>query len=122
MIVSIVNWGPPPCLLDESMYRTLVDLQFVGIQNLNVSEHLTSSEIEFVGIEKEPTHNKNLIIDNGYTGVVSHSNLSDIIGTILSPKLTSIVTKYLMNLKEFFLGLELFGFDSILRNNAEIPK
>ena len=36
--------------------------------------------------------------------------------------LVSIVTKRLMYLKEFFLGLELFGFGSILKNNVELLK
>ena len=119
MVASLVNGGPPPCFLDESVYRMLVDLQSVDIQNLNISKHLTSPEIEFIKeIEKEPAHYKDFIIDNGYTGVISHSNLSDIIGTML----ISIVTRRLMYLKEFFLGLELFGFVSILKNNVELLK
>ena len=44
--------------------------------------------------------------------------MSDIIGTML----VSIVTKRLMYLKEFCLGLELFGFGSILKNNVELLK
>ena len=119
VVVSLVNGGPPPCFLDESVYQMLVDPQSVDIQNLNISKHLTSSEIEFIKeIEKEPAHYKDFIIDNGYTGVISHSNLSDIIGTML----ISIVTKRLIYLKEFFLGLELFGFGSILKNNVELLK
>ena len=74
VVVSIVNGGPPPCFLDESVYRMLVDFQSVDIQNLNILKHLTSSEIEFIKeIEKEPAHYKDFIIDNGYTGVISHS-------------------------------------------------
>ena len=69
-------------------------------------------------MEKEPVHYKDFIVDNGYTGVISHSNLSDIIGTML----ISIVTKRLIYLKEFFLGLELLGFGSILKNNVELLK
>ena len=57
-------------------------------------------------------------MDNGYTGIISHSNLSDIIGTML----ISVVTKRLIYLKEFFLGLELFGFGSILKNKVELLK
>ena len=80
---------------------------------------MTSSEVEFIKeIEKEPAHYKDFITDNGYTGVISHSNLSDIIRTML----INIVTKRLMYLKEFFLGLELFGFGSILKNNVELFK
>ena len=45
-------------------------------------------------------------------------HLSDIIGTML----ISIVAKRLIYLKEFFLGLALFGFGSILKNNAELLK
>ena len=113
--------GPPPCFLNESVYRMLVDLQSVDIQNLNISKHLTSSEIEFIKErEKEPAHYKDFITDNGYRGVISHFNLSDIIGTML----ISIVRKRLMYLKEFFLGLELelFRFGSILKNNVELLK
>ena len=91
VVVSLVNGSPPPCFLDESVYRMLVDLQSVDIQNLNISKHLTSSEIEFIKeIEKEPAHYKDFIIDNGYTGVISHSNLSDIIGTMLISSLQSV--------------------------------
>ena len=112
VVVSLVTGGPPPFFLDESVYRMLVDLQSVDIQHLNISKHLTNSEIEFLKeIEKEPGHYKDFIIDNGYAGVISKSNLSDVIGTIL----ISIVTKRLMYLKEFFLRLELFGFVSILK-------
>ena len=119
VVVSLVNGSPPPCFLDESVYRMLVDLQSVYIQNLNISKHLTSSEIEFIKeIEKEPAHYKDVIINNEYRGVISHSNLSDIIGTML----ISIVTKRLVYLKEFFLGLELFGFGSVLKNNVELLK
>ena len=78
---------------------------------------MTSSEIEFIKeIEKEPARYKD-IIDNGYTRVISHSSLSDIIRTML----ISIVTKRLIYLK-FFGGLELFGFGSILKNNVEFLK
>ena len=116
VVVSLVNGGPPPCFLDESLYRMLVDLQSADIQNLNILKYLKNSEIDFMKkIEKEPAHYKDFIIDNGYTGVISHSNPSDIIGTML----ISIVTKRLVYLKEFFLGLELFGFGSILKNNVE---
>ena len=119
VVVSLVNGGPPPCFLDENVYRMLVDHQSVDIQNLNISKHLTSSEIKFIKeIEKEPAHYKDFVIDNRYTGVISHPNLSDIIGIML----ISIVTKPLMYLKEFFLGLELFGFGSILKNNVELLK
>ena len=118
VVVSLVNGGPPPCFLDESVYRMLADLQSVDIQNLNISKHLTSSEIEFLKEIEKPAHYKDFIIDNGYTGVISHSNLSDIIGIML----ISIVTKRLMYLKEFFLELELFGFGSILKNNVELLK
>ena len=84
----------------------LVDLQSVDIQNLNITRHLTSSEIEFIKeIEKEPAHYKDFIIDNGYTGVISHYSLSDIIGTML----ISTVTKRLMYLKEFFRGRSCLG-------------
>ena len=80
---------------------------------------MTKSEIEFIKeIEKEPARYKDFIIDNGYIGVISHSSLSDIIGTML----ISIVTKRLMYLKEFLLGLELFGFGSILKNNVKLLK
>ena len=119
VVVSLIKGGPPPCFLDESVYQMLVDPQPVDIQNLNISKHLTSSEIEFIKeIEKQPAHYKDFIIDNGYTGVILHSNLSDIIGTML----ISIVTKRLIYLKEFFLGLEVFGFRSILKNNAKLLK
>ena len=90
---SLVNGGPPPCFLDESMYRMLVDLQSVDIQSLNISKHLTSSEIELIKeIEKEPAHYKDFTIGDSYTGVISHSSLSDIIGTML----ISIVTERLI--------------------------
>ena len=119
VVASLVNGGPPPCFLDEIVYRMLVDLQSVDIQNLNIAKHLTSSETEFIKeVEKEPAHYKDFIIDNGYTGVISHSNPSDIIGTML----INIVTKGLIYLKEFFLGLELFGFGSILKNNVGLLK
>ena len=119
VVVSLVNGSLPPRFLDESVYQMLVDLQSVDIQNLNISKHLTSSEIEFIEeIEEEPAQYIDFIIDNGYTRVISHSNLSDIIGTML----ISIVTKHLMYLKEFFLGVELFGFGSILTNNLKLLK
>ena len=71
IVVSLVNGGPPPCFLDEIVYRMLVDLQSVDIQNLNISKYLTSSETEFIKeIEKEPAHYKDFIIDNGYTRVI----------------------------------------------------
>ena len=80
---------------------------------------MTKSEIEFIKeIENEPARYKDFIIDNGYIEVISHSSLSDIIGTML----ISIVTKRLMYLKEFLLGLELFGFGSILKNNVKLLK
>ena len=70
VVVSLVNGGPPPCFLDESVYQMLVDPQSVDIQNLNISKHFMSSEIEFIKeIEKEPAHYKDFIIDNRYTGV-----------------------------------------------------
>ena len=40
VVVSLVNGGPPPCFLDESVYQMLVDPQSVDIQNLNISKHL----------------------------------------------------------------------------------
>ena len=45
VVVSLVDGGPPPCFLDESVYKMLVDPRSVDIQNLNISKHLTGSEI-----------------------------------------------------------------------------
>ena len=90
VVVSLVNGGSPPFFLDGSVYQMLADHQSVDIQNLNISKHLTNSEIEFIKeIEKEPAHYKDFITDNGYTRVISQSNLSDIVGRML----ISIVTK-----------------------------
>ena len=91
VVVSLVNGGPPPCFLDESVYRMLVDPQSVDIQNLSMSKHLTSSGTEFMKeIEKEPTDYKDFVIDHRYTGVISHSSLSDITGAMLLVSLQSV--------------------------------
>ena len=118
-IVSLVNGGPPPCFFEENVYKMLCDPNSVDLQNLSMKEHLTSKEVEkMTDIENNPTEHREYIIENGYTGFISPSNINDIIGTVL----VSIVTKRLTYLKEFYTGLELLGFGLILKSNSELLK
>ena len=69
-------------------------------------------------MENNPSEHGEYIIENGYTGFISPSNINDIIDTVL----ISIVTKRLTYLKEFYTGLELLGFGLILKSNSELLK
>ena len=99
--------------------KMFCDPNSVDLQNLSMKEHLTSKEVEkMTDIENNPTEHREYIIENGYTGFISPSNINDIIGTVL----VSIVTKRLAYLKEFYTGLQLLRFGLILKSNSELLK
>ena len=75
---------------EENVYKMLCDHKSVNLQNLSMKEHLTSKEVEKRGdMENNPTEYREYIIENGYTGFISPSNIKDIISTVF----VSIVTK-----------------------------
>ena len=84
--------GPPPCFFEENVCKMLCNPNPVDLKNLSVKEHLRSKKIEKMkDMEKNSTEHREYIIENGYTGFISLSNINDTIGTVF----VDIVTKRL---------------------------
>ena len=117
-LVSIVQGGPPPCLFEECVYNMLIN-QEVDMNHLTAAQHLTKHENELLTrIANDPKGMEETILEHGYTGLITADHLEAITGTVI----LSIVSKRLLYLKEFKRGLDHYGFQSALQNNADLCK
>ena len=116
--VSVAQGGPAPQFLDECVYETLVNDE-VDMKNLETEKHFTKTERELLNeIVKHPLTYQDFIMEHGYTGVISENGVENIIGTLR----ISIISRRIIYLKEFWKGLELYNFTSLIKDNSEICK
>ena len=98
--VSLVQGGPPPCFLDDKVYKTLVTSKDIDFTNPSLVELLTSKENEMIDqIKDDVLTFQDTIIDHGFTGQISQANVDSIISSIV----VSIVSKRMLCLNEFRL-------------------
>ena len=115
---SIVQGGPPPCFLHENVFKMLVEPN-VDLSALNPEEHLTESDRQLLTTVKEDVSaDSDIIIDNGYTGVIDSDHKEDIVGTIM----VNLIGKRLLYLKEFAEGMKLFGVLEAIRAHPGVMK
>lgn len=115
---SVVQGGPPPRFLHENVFKMLVDPN-VDVAALNPEEHLTESDLQILnGVKDDVTAHQDVIIENGYTGVIDDEHKEDIAGTIM----VNMIAKRLLYLKEFAEGMKLFGVIEAIRANPGITK
>ena len=108
--VSLAQGGPSPSLFEECVYDTLINPD-IDMTNLSVEKHLSKSEKKIVEIIKHDVKgNQDIILDNGYTGLVDDEHIDEIVGSVM----ISLVSKRIMYLKEFARGLSLYGVDELL--------
>ena len=97
--LPLAQGGPSPCFLEECSFETM----FKEIDMLNIEEkHLTAKAVKLI---KEITENceqhVDLIVDHGYTGVVSQGKIEAIIRSVQ----VSFVSRRALYMKEFMIGL-----------------
>ena len=98
--MSLAQGGPPPCFLDDKVYKTLVTNKDIGFTNPSLVELLTSKENEMIDqIKDDVLTFQDTIIDHGFTGQISQANVDSLISSIV----VSIVSKRMLCLNEFRL-------------------
>ena len=116
--VSLAQGGPSPSLFEECVYNTLVNPD-IDMMKLNAEEHLCNNEKKIVDMIKHDIKgNQDLILDNGYTGLVDDEHIDEIVGSVI----ISLVSKRILYLKEFLRGLSLYGIDELLSKVPSLCK
>lgn len=115
---SIVQGGPPPCFLDESAYSMLTKPD-VELTRLDQQKHFSDSDrLLFENMKKDVQVHNDMIIENGYTGIIDDSHKDEIVETVMM----SIIGRRLLYLNEFAEGLKLCGVLAAVRAHPEILK
>lgn len=115
---SIVQGEPAPCFLEESAYNMIVRPD-IEITDLDLEKHFTANDQQlFKNIKEDVQAHQDVIIENGYTGIINDAHKDDIIGTMM----VSIIGRRSLYLKEFVEGLKLCGVLAAVRAHAEIAK
>ena len=115
--VSLAQGGPPPCFLDEEVYKTLVRDEDIDFTSPNLSELLTSKEKEMLDqIKSDVLQFQDIIIDHGYTRQINPANTESIICSVV----VSIISKRMLCLNEFRRGLNLYRLANIVHNSPQV--
>lgn len=114
--VSIAQGGPPPSFLHENVYKMMVNPE-VDLQKVSSSMLIEKEQEHIEKVLSSPNNYSDYIIDSGYTGLISETNVSDIRGTIVA----SIVSRRICYLKEFVSGM-LFGLKEFLFKEQDLCK
>ena len=108
--VSLAQGGPPPFFFQQCSYDAIckpVDMMSI------TDEHLSSKELKLLTeIRSDCTKYNDLIIDNGYTGTVDEEHIEAIIGALK----VSFVSKRMLYMKEFSIGLNSYGLADIIKD------
>ena len=116
--MSLAQGGPSPSLFEECVYNTLVNPD-IDMMKLNAEEHLCNDEKKIVDMIKHDIKgNQDLILDNGYTGLLDDEHIDEIVGSVI----ISLVSKRILYLKEFLQGLSLYGIDELLSKVPSLCK
>ena len=113
---SLAQGGPPPCILDEKAFQTLVKTE-VDILNLNAETDLTLSESQLIdSIKSDIDNHRDTILEHGYTGLIDMAHIDDIVRSVT----VSLVNKRTLYLHEFKNGLTLYGLSDIVTNQPKV--
>lgn len=114
--VSLLQGGPPPCLFQSNIFDIMLAPE-INLRNLDVQKHFVGNESKlFLEIEENPLAFSDMILENGYTGVIKKENSKDIVGTVM----IGITTRRLALLAEFARGLELFDLLNNIKSYKEL--
>ena len=114
---SLAQGGPPPCFLDDKVYKTLVTDEDIDFTSPSLVEHLTSKEKEMLDqIKSDVLQFQDTIIDHGYTGQINQANADSIISSVV----VCIISRRMLCLNEFRRGLNLFGLADIVSNHSQV--
>ena len=114
--VSLAQGGPPPSFLAQCAYELIykeVDMTDIIDSNLTVTERELIDRIQ-----NNCEDQTDIILENGYTGVINEQHLNEIIRSVK----VSIVGKRLLYLKEFSKGLDLYGLREMICNFPTVLK
>lgn len=115
--VSLAQGGPPPCFLDDKVYKTLVTDEDIDFTNPKLSDQLTEKEKEMLDqMKSDVLKFQDTIIEHGYTGQISQANVDSIISSVV----VSIISKRMLCLNEFRRGLNLYGLADIVCNFSQV--
>jgi hypothetical protein len=104
--VSLAQGGPPPCFLNDKVYKTLVTDEDIDFTNPKLIDQLTEKEKEILDqMKSDVLKFQDTIIEHGYTGQISQANVDSIISSVV----VSIISKRMLCLNEFRRGLNLYG-------------
>ena len=71
-VASLVQGGPPPCILEEKVYDCLVQDRDIDFTGASLEQHLTPSEVELLDqIERNVPESQDIIRDHRYTGIIN---------------------------------------------------
>lgn len=116
--VSLAQGGPSPSLFEECVYNTLVNPD-IDMMKLRAEKHLCKNEKKIVDMIKHDIKgNQDIIVDNGYTGLVDDEHIDEIVGSVI----ISLVSKRILYLKEFLRGLSLYDIDELLSKAPDLCK
>ena len=81
--VSLAQGGPSPSLLEECVYNTLINPD-LDMMKLSIEEHLSKNEKKIVEmIRQDVKGNQDIILDDGYTGLVDDEHVDEIVGSVM---------------------------------------
>lgn len=107
--VSLAQGGPPPCFLEQCSYEagfSEVDMMNIGKENLTAKELKLLDEVR-----SDCVKYTELILDHGYTGQIGNEHVEAIIRSLK----VSFVSRRCLYMKEFMIGLKLYGLDVIIQ-------
>lgn len=117
MAVSIVQGGPTPNFLDESVYNLLCNGGKFS-KTLTEGDFTAADREIFENIRGDVNSMSSYIIDSGYNGIINEQSLQSIIQTVM----TSLLSRRRTYLEEVADGLNLFGLFGKIVANQEIMK
>jgi hypothetical protein len=111
--VSLAQGGPPPFFFQQCSY----DVIYKPVDMMNITdENLSSKELKLLSeIRSDCTKYNDLIFDNGYTGTVDEEHVEAIIGALK----VSFVSKRMLYMKEFSIGLNSYGLADIIKDKSD---
>jgi len=119
--VSLAQGGPPPTVMDDSVYQLLVNPD-IDMNSLDVDTHFTAKDKTLLkSVLESETFDSALtdaILENGYTGKIDDFHKEDIVGTMK----INIITKRLVYLQQFSEGLQLFNAYDVIQKHSDVCK
>ena len=111
--VSLAQGGPPPFFLQQCSYEAI----YKSIDMTNIEdENLSSTELKHITeVRSDCVKHTDLIIDNGYTGPINSEHIEEIIGALK----VNFVSKRILYMKEFSIGLNSYGLADIIKDKPD---